>query len=386
MGLGIPWYSMYGNHDGLVGGNVQADPLFESLATGTISPHPLFGPKIIGFPETDLYGWDEAGAARFINDLFTGQLDPAVLGLAPSLFVPKEATRRFVGPHEYVRAHWQWTTGAPHGHGFSEDNLGDGSTQAEKDRNTTLYYTFRPVEGVPLLGIALDTTNRLGGASGSIGARQLAWLEEQLVAVHSRWYDAGGRLQRGRADDHLVVLFAHHNLPTMDNGLPSPDDPQRVLGPQLRSLLHRFPNVIAFVNGHSHINRVWSRHDTSGRTQGFWEISTSAQLDYPMQTRVIEIVDNRDQTLSIFCSLIDGAGHADPRDVPGDGYDLLDLAGYGRELAYNDYRDHLERNPFAHRVGTAEDRNVELLLAAPFPLQTPGVPERVEQRVGAGRP
>jgi hypothetical protein len=51
---------------------------------------------------------------------------------------------------------------------------------------------------------APDTTNRLGGTSGSSGARQLAWLAEQLVAVHSRWYGAGGRLQRGRAGDRLV--------------------------------------------------------------------------------------------------------------------------------------------------------------------------------------
>jgi metallophosphoesterase (TIGR03767 family) len=382
-GLGVPWYSMYGNHDGLVQGNAPANPLFQAIATGPL--------KIVGFPPG--YDWTAAEAARFFADLLTGQVPLEALLAAPARLVTPDPARRLVGPHEYVRAHWEWTSGQPRGHGFTEDNLGGGATQEERDRNTTLYYTFRPVDGVPILGIALDTTNRLGGANGSIGARQFSWLEARLREVHKSWYDADGRLQRGRGEDHLVLLFAHHNLPTMDNLAPSPDDPQRVPVARFRDLLHRFPNVIAFVNGHSHINRVWARPDPHGRSQGFWEISTSAQLDYPMQVRVLEVVDNRDRTLSIFCSLIDQAGPADARAVFGEAggdYELAELASYGRELAYNDFRDHeLHGDPFDHRVGAPEDRNVELLLAAPFPLRTAGVPERIHrilarESVGAG--
>jgi metallophosphoesterase (TIGR03767 family) len=391
-GLGIPWYSMYGNHDGLVQGNVAADPFFDAIATGQVPGFPVeVGPKIVGFPPG--YPWTEAGAQQFFADIVTGVLGPAELLAAPFRVVVADPRRRLVGPHEYVRAHWEWTDGEPSGHGFTEDNLGEGTTPQERDDNTTLYYTFRPVPGAPILGVALDTTNRLGGAAGSIGRQQFDWLEERLEEVHSRWYDAGGRLQRagGRRHDHLVVVFAHHNLETMGNLLPSPDDPERVPTAELRDLLHRFPNVIAFVNGHSHINRVWARHDASGRTQGFWEIATSAQLDYPMQVRVLEITDNRDQTLSIFCSLVDQGGPADPRPVfgePGGGYELLELAAYGRELAYNDFRDHENHgDPFDHRVGTLGDRNVELLLRVPFPLGTTGPPQRVQDTLpGPARP
>jgi metallophosphoesterase (TIGR03767 family) len=382
-GLGVPWYSMYGNHDGLVQGNVGKTPFFEAIATGQGIPGfpPGAGPKLVGFPPG--YEWSEAGSQKLFNDLLTGALPPEALLAAPFRVVPADLGRRLVGPHEYVRAHWEWTDGAPHGHGFTEDNLGDG------DLDTTLYYTFRPVADLPLLGIALDTTNRLGGSSGSIGRRQLAWLEARLQEVHSRWWGADGRQQRSRAEDHLVMLFCHHNLSTMTNAAPSPDDPERVLGPELRDLLHRYPNVIAMVNGHSHINRVWPRGDASRRSGGFWEIATSAQLDFPMQTRTIEVVDNRDRTLSIVCSLIDQAGPADAREVfgpPGGGYDLLELAGYGRELAYNDWRDHIGHPQlYDHRVGTPGDRNVELLLAAPFPLGTSGPPDRVQTGRGAGQ-
>jgi hypothetical protein len=90
-----------------------------------------------------------------------------------------------------------------------------------------------------------------------------------------------------------------------------------------------------------------------------------------MQTRVVELADNRDGTLSICCSLLDQAGPPNPRTAfgpPGGSYDLLELAGYGRELAFNDYRDHIARDPFDYRSGAPGDRNVELIVAAPFQL------------------
>jgi hypothetical protein len=40
------------------------------------------------------------------------------------------------------------------------------------------------------------------------------------------------------------VIFADHNLPKMDNGLPSPGDPQRVLGDRIfRALLTALPHL-----------------------------------------------------------------------------------------------------------------------------------------------
>jgi hypothetical protein len=66
----------------------------------------------------------------------------------------------------------------------------------------------------------------------------------------------------------------------------------------------RFPNVVAWVNGHTHVNRVNPVPDPTGYTGGFWEITTAAHVDYPEHARIIELVDNRDGTLSIFGTVI----------------------------------------------------------------------------------
>lgn len=341
-GIGVPWYSVYGNHDSLVQGTAPENDAFERFATGSVKA-------------TDL----PAGVSptTFAEGLAAG--DPsalAALGGAPSRPVTADPRRQFLGPAEFIRRHLE-SGGQPAGHGYTEDNL---------DRET-LYYTFEPVEGIRC--ISLDTANRLGEARGSIGRAQFEWLEARLQAAHSRWFDRDGGEVRGGGEDRLVIVFGHHNLPTMDNANPSPDDPERVLGPEVEALLHRFPNVIAYVNGHSHVNRVWERPDPAGRTGGFWELSTSAQVDYPAQVRVIEVVDNRDGTLSLFSTIVDNAGPARTLDDPAgaDDYGLLELASFGRELAFNDFRD----DPLA-RIGSEDDLNVELVLAVPFDLSTLG--------------
>jgi hypothetical protein len=132
---------------------------------------------------------------------------------------------------------------------------------------------------------------------------------------------------------------------------------------EVLELLRRFPNVIAYVNGHRHLNRVTPHADPSGRTSGFWEITTSAQLAAPQHARIIEVADNRDGTLSIFATLIDHAG-APETDAGGADADVLALAAISRELSFNSFQGTVET-----KVGLAADRNVELLLDAPFPVR-----------------
>ena len=127
----------------------------------------------------------------------------------------------------------------------------------------------------------------------------------------------------------------------------------------MRELLSRFPNMVAWVNGHSHVNRVTPVPDPSGRTGGFWEISTAAHVDYPEHGRLVEVVDNGDGTLSLFATIIEHAAPAatDPADLSP-----LGLASISRELSANDG----QFDP--GRLGLPIDLNVELVLAAPFVL------------------
>jgi hypothetical protein len=134
------------------------------------------------------------------------------------------------------------------------------------------------------------------------------------------------------------------------------DTEPRVQGDEVATLLLASPQVIAFVNGHSHTNQIWAHTRTTGRG-GFWEINTASHIDWPQQSRLIEIVDNADGTLSIFTTMVD---HAGPASYGG----LLDgpkrLAGLARELAANDWHERTN-----DRRGDLGARNVELLVADP---------------------
>jgi len=108
-----------------------------------------------------------------------------------------------------------------------------------------------------------------------------------------------------------------------------------------------------------------------------------------MQSRLLEVADNRDGTVSLFSTVYDLAAPVDPRDAddptPGDGVNQEQFAAVARVLAAEDP----QRDPEAAGLA-ASDRNVELLLPAPFDLSlvdTPGrhVPAQAADRRGMSR-
>lgn len=326
-GLNTRWFTVYGNHDGLLQGNSPDNPVFSAIAVG--------GAKVVNLP---------AGMSPgdFYHGISSG--DPAVLAAlatAPARPVTPDANRAIVSSTEWIAAHRAAGNAGPGpvGHGFTEENEATGA----------LYYTFAIAPGVT--GISLDTVNRGGYAAGSIGTKQLAWLEARLAE----------ELAAGR----LVVIFSHHGISTMNNPVPDPpnipaSDPQRVTGAAVEAALHKYTNVIAWVNGHTHRNRVTPRPHPTGANQGFWEISTAAHVDWPQHARLIEVADNRDGTISIFATLIEHAAPATPEELTEPtGDQVLRLSSLARELAWNDPHVH------ADAAGSPEDRNVELVLAAP---------------------
>ena len=254
VGLSIPWYTCYGNHDGLVQGNFPQSFQLSQLTTGSL--------KIIGLP---------AGVSP--DDLERGLTgaDPAVLdslATAPVRPVTPDPARAVIPRLRNVQEHFT-TGGAPLGHGFTQQNFHDG----------TAYYVFDPSPQVR--GIVLDTVNPNGEASGSIDQAQFRWLRVRLEEVS------------GPGRDRLVLVFSHHTIGSMTNSLVFADDPTpRVLGPEVRDLLLRFPNVVLWVNGHTHVNRVTPYRRADG--SGFWEGNTASHVDWPSQARLVELVDNRD--------------------------------------------------------------------------------------------
>lgn len=161
--------------------------------------------------------------------------------------------------------------------------------------------------------ITLDTVCDAGGADGTIDVRQLRWLEQRLA----------------EAADRYVVVLSHHGYDTLSN----PRGERRA--DELLELLQRSPNVVLWLNGHIHANRITPRGS-------FWEVTTSSLVDWPCQARLVELFETEAGDLAIACTMLDHAG---------DG-----LAGLHRELAAN-----VPDNGFdSRRAGSPLDRNVIL--------------------------
>jgi len=351
-GIRYPWYTALGNRDVLVQGNFPPSDASRQIALG--------GKKIIDLSPARK---DEVCA------------DPSIL-LDPErtkeILADKDTEVRDVAPDEnrrlLTRADWakeMFNSGerpGPQGHGLSQQNV---------DKSIA-YYVF---EHGPLAFIVLDTVNPAGFAAGSIDAAQFAWLEGEIKARSRRSYDAAGKLVAADVEDRLIVVVSHHPLERLNNPLPDPSGDERIKGPALEELLRRFPNVIAHVTGGSQANSITPRPDAQGRGGGYWEVNTTWSVGYPMQGRLLEVVDNSDGTVSLFSTVYDLDAAIDPRDAgdptSGDGVNEAQLASVARVVAAEDP----QRDPNAGGLA-ASDRNAELLLTAPFDLSVVDSPPR----------
>lgn len=328
--LAVPWWATYGNHDGLLQGNVAPSDPYDTILVGDR--------KITGLPP----GVD---SGAFVGALFS---DPA--GVAATLaaggylyreVTPDEERRSALRP-DWIRR----MLASPTGHGYVDDDLDATKT----------WYRFAVAEGV--VGISLDTCAHGGSASGCITEGQLRWLEAELASLHSAHLAADGSVVRTGGDDQLVLVFSHHTSTTMDADSADPafPDERRVQGEELVATLLRYPNVVAWVNGHTHTHGIAAHRDPAGLTPGFWEVTTASHIDFPQQSRVLELVDNGDGTHSLFGVVIDHDAPlvADPTDRS-----LAGLVAISRELSAND--------PQGHSAAFSDPAvfNVELVRPAP---------------------
>jgi metallophosphoesterase (TIGR03767 family) len=313
-GLNMPWYSAFGNHDGLVQGNFPQNLQLSLISTGAL--------KLMSMPAG-------LSPAELINSLQSGDILGILrsLALTPAVrLVTPDVSRKLLTRKQVVEQHF--TGGSPNGHGFTAENRSKG----------TAYYTFD--QGLCRF-IVLDTVNPNGYSDGSIDKAQLAWLETVLSQ------------SAGRA----VMVFSHHTSTTMQNtlwGIGGDFEP-RINGHKVLERLLSHSEVVAWINGHTHRNQVTAHTRPEGG--GLWEINTASHIDWPQQSRLIEVTDNKDGTLSIFTTMVD---HAGPASYSTTG-DSTELAALGRELAANDPQNRTDSGR-----GQVGDRNVELVVDAPF--------------------
>lgn len=371
-GLDAPGYVALGNHDRLFQGNVYSRGVLNRIATGCLKP--------INDSETNsgrsssrLPGFAPKRGFKVRDVLKLYRSDPEFF-----MPVPPDPARRLISRKRFIRIFRKARNQAKgHGFGFVDP------AEASASRGHAGYYSFSPRRSVRF--IVLDTTaagtRHPGSFQGNVDNPQFRWLRRKLKR-------AGRRNQ-------LVVVFSHHAINNLTarfpdeaaprcgkvspNKVPGCDgDPRRStpirLKKDLRRLMLKHSNVVAWVAGHSHVNRIEPHLRGKGRG-GFWSIQTSSLADWPKQNRLFQLFDNRDGTLSLFGTLID---HAAPTDVPApgsaaDGFSPEELAAIGRTVGYNDSqtggrscpagicRKRLVKGPGER----PRDGNVELLLPDP---------------------
>ncbi len=371
-GLKVPGYVLFGNHDDLVQGNKYANETYGQIATGCLKPidddednsgrpnGPLLGMVLnANFTKDDLLGLYASDPAYFMP-------------------VPPDPDRRLLSRKEYMKMFGAGKDKTA-GHGF---RFVDRS-EAKASNGWAGYYSFSPRPGIRY--IVLDTTAHGGKYPGSD--------EGNLDYPQLQWFES--KLKLAKQNNEVAIAFSHHAIPSLTanvldenapacrtvgvdkvpgcdgdprfSGIPG-GTPAHLIGlaDDAEALMLKYPNAIAWVAGHSHVNRITPYAAEDGKS-GFWSIRTSALADWPKQNRLLELFDNRDGTLSLFGTLID---HAAPVDPPAPGSDAAgftpeQMASVARTIGFNDSQSGRACPPKLCGEGEIQDRNVELLINDP---------------------
>ena len=267
-GLDVPWYAAIGNHETLYNGGFG--PITDDIRAAAM------GESIFEFP-------------LFANGFRDGStVDGDVVTEGTTIADPMRVPQRLVE----VLTHLQNAPGEPPGHGLSAEAVAEGLG----------HFSVRPIDGRPL---RLITLNTVYSQATTVGLGSLGWFDED----QHRWL--ADELVDAAAAGDLVIVMSHHRPDEISDVSP-------VSGDQLRAALQASDHVVLHVTGHGHKNE---KEEVMRATGGYWELMLASTVDFPMHSRVIEIVDERNGFISIYVTNLD---HNSPEDS---------LAHRARELA-----------------------------------------------------
>src|SRR6185436_4147849 len=275
-----------------VQGNVANNDLFALAAVGCVKPTRLSDRGLTEIRGLLTGGLTLEERSRVVQ-ILSRDLVEVVFGpqITRGRWTPvlRDAQRKLLSRAEYLQEHFR-TRGLPSGHGY-------GAADAPRGIG---YYAFTPKPGLHF--VVLDTVAD-SGDQGNIDETQYLWLDAELRAAEAR--------------RELIVVFGHHPIASMVQTAPGVhlgSGPCMSVPEPIECLLLRHRGVIALVVGHQHRNRI-TPHARLG-DGGFWEIGTSAHIDWPQQSRLLDLVDNVDGTLSIFSTVFDQGAPAAPGPRP----------------------------------------------------------------------
>lgn len=312
-GSHVPWFAIHGNHDALLQGTVTASKTLREVVAGTR--------KFIELSDSE--------AVRILRQM--SQVGPAQYpsqDQASWYQVTADERRNFMSESDFY-------------HGL----LRQGSTHGRiRPKGSEAKYWSINLERVRL--IALDTVNPHGGWQGSLDTEQLAWLDEEL------------RFDRITP----TIIMSHHPLQDLVNLYHPPQASSRVGMSTVRDTLLQFTNVILWLAGHSHKNRI-THH--GGAKRGFWQIETASLIDWPQQGRIVEVFQSERDEVTIAATMFDHCGSVAPDISSIRLDDVHELAGLSRLLAVNDWQRRSGAFAITLNEGEAKDRNRFLRVELP---------------------
>lgn len=333
--LKTPWYVAFGNHDGYLRGTL---------------------PVGIGVNE--------------LSFLSTGR-------------------RHIVQPREFIQEFFE-TSSQPVGHGF---NFVDAARRNDADKRNDGYYAFTSGNfRMIVLSTVIDGTdprlptdlirNPFALADGTVDRAQFEWMKAELDAAY--------------AAKQLVMIFSHHpDLAFAEFGIFAAAVPTDLTAQELDAELASYPNVVAWLAGHTHLHRVRPfvvsisgdgkltgrngeisapvvckkpgvASDGKPHCRGFWQIETASLIDFPQEQRLIEVFDNGNGTGTLRGPVLTHSfersrvlAEADDRCQ----FYVLDPASL-QKLSSDGGLDAVCGFGMT-RQGTAMDRNVELMFRLP---------------------
>ncbi len=257
-GLTVPWYWVSGNHDVLVTGVYAVDESERALATGTTA-------------QMGARDYSQPGAP-----VTTGEVpaDPLRLPLyATEIVAEVKAIADGPGPHLHGLV------------GVAADS-------------PYIQYRVTPVAGAPVDIIALDSNAHTGGSDGVV---YTTVFEQEIRPL----------LEASKAAHHFAIVVAHH--PT--DGIGDGGDPfgQSQLGTmtpaQFRMELSKYSNVLFYLAGHSHVNRIRRHQPSDGDVvRPFFEVQTASLADWPSQMRLVEVIDADNGFIAVQLTAFDTPG------------------------------------------------------------------------------
>lgn len=331
-----------------------------------------------------------------------GNHDGYLRGTAPVGTGVNEASWLTTGRHHMQQQHefideFYETRSLPKGHGF---NFADAARRDDANPRNDGYYAFTVGKfRMVVLNTIIDGTdprlpsdlvrNPFALSDGTVDQAQFAWMQNELKQAYDR--------------KQLVMVFSHHaDLTFAEFGMFAQAVPTDLTAAQVDAELASWPNVLAWVAGHTHRHRIrpfaitraadgkltGSNKAASGATEGivtpvsckvpglrrdgrphcngFWQIETASLIDQPQEQRLIEVFDNRDGTATLRGPVLTHGFERSRKLAEADDrcqLFLLDPAGL-QTLSSDAGVDALCKFG-GTRQGTPRDRNVELMVAMP---------------------